>query len=149
MRLVVHELKTTVFQEIRTKHLALDVRAVRPHLLVFNKTGLGAGTLKLQIQDPNGKIVAESASVSISSLATLNYAHKFFQFSISAHLRPYTTYRLVLVPGGGYSFSESAYIAWCSDWENFRFATYPARGRYDAPLDLEVWVSKEVKRGAA
>ncbi len=149
MRLIVHELVTTLYQEITVGAFPIMVEAIRPHLLVFNKAGLGAGTLTVRILDANGKRVAVSETLNIADLTTLAYAHKYYRFYINAGLRAGATYRVALVAGGGYTFSEAAYIAWCNGWEHRRNSSSYNFGEADAPLDFEIWERKEFRRGVA
>ncbi len=149
MRLLVDELETSLYQEIQTKHQHMMIGAIRPHLLIFNKTGLGAGTLKMQIQDTRGRVIATSETLNIASLSTLDYAHKYYRFYIDAGLRANTTYRIALVAGGGYSFSESAYVGWCNGWEFRQNANYSPSDGVNAPKDFELWPYRHFRRGVA
>lgn len=148
--LIVHELITTLHQVETVDHRPKYIRAIRPHLLIFNKSGLGAGTLKMQIWDSRNRVIATSETLNIADMTTLNYAHKRYRFQIDAALRAGATYRIALVPGGGYSFSESAYVGWCNAWETrIRDVGYSPSSGVWAPLDQEFWEWKEVRRGVA
>ena len=148
MRLLVHELVTELYQEITVDHIPRVVGAIRPHLLVFNRPGL-TGALRLEIRDTRNRVVAVSETLNLSDLSVLAYAHKYYRFYIDAHLRAGATYRVALVPGGGYSFSEAAYVAWCNGWEHRRLNSSYSFGELDAPLDMEIWERREIRRGVA
>lgn len=139
MTLIVSECKPDAYQEIvPTK--PIFVYAIRPHLYIH---GSPAGTVKVQIQDANGYMVAESATQSIATLKTATYAHKYYRFEIASNLMQDTTYRIAVVCGGGYSFSESAYVGVCHDWDNTKSdLSYVASDSFNKPLDIEIWERK-------
>lgn len=142
--LLVHEMRDVVYQEITVKHLNMDVEAIRPHLYIHNKP---SGTVQVQIRDLNDKKVAVSNTLTIADLTTLNYCHGYFKFDIRAALRATEVYRIALITGGGYSFSESAYLGWCNGWDSRPgFASYALPLGTRAPLDFEVWENREIVR---
>lgn len=149
MKLIVHELVTSLYQEITVGDHPLDVGAIRAHLYIHQKSGFGGEILRMQIHDSNGGLVATSADLNVADLGSADYVHGFFRFLISAHLRAGETYRLVLTHDGSYSFNEAYYVGWVVDHVGFRYASYAARGKFDAPLDFEIWVNREFRRGAA
>ena len=149
MRLIVHELKTELYQEITVGEFPIFLAAVRPHLLVFNRAGLGSAELTIQVQDSRGKKIAESEPLAVADLSAAAYAHKYYRFNVTAALRAGQTYRIALRPGGGYSFSEAAYIAWCNGWDLRRNnASYEVTD-FNAPLDMELWHRRGTKLGVA
>lgn len=146
-KLLVHELGTSLFQQITVGSNRLDVEAIRPHLYLHASP---SGSLQVQIQDTNGKIVAQSNTRTITSMKTLAYAHKFFLFSIKASLKPNETYRIALVASGGYSFSESAYVGWCNGFDSrTHLASYGVPFGTRAPLDFELWTKRLIRRGGS
>ncbi|RTL05230.1 hypothetical protein EKK58_08765 [Candidatus Dependentiae bacterium] len=136
MTLLVAECKPSVSQPIRAAE-PMFIVALRPHLYIH---GSPSGTVKVQILDTNNRVVTESSSVSISTLKTLDYAHKYYRFDLSANLSQDTSYKLAVVCEGGYSFSESAYVGVCLDWDNRKSSVgYSPSTSYEQPLDIEVW----------
>src|SRR5439155_1263536 len=143
----VHQIQTSFYQQITWGQRNTRIGAIRPHLLVFNKPGL-SGTAQVQIQDTRGRAIATSETLNIPGLSTLAYAHKYYRFRITAALRKSETYRLAVILGGGYSFSESAYVAWCNGWDlRPRSPSYSPASGFLAPLDYEVWSKEEIRRG--
>lgn len=136
MTLIVSECMPTVYQVI-TPTDPIFLYAIRPHLYIH---GSPAGTVNVQLQDDNGLVIAESTPVTITSLKTLTYAHAYYRFFITANLIENITYRIAVVCGGGYSFSESAYVGVCHDWDNTKAAlSYTADTSIEKPLDIEIW----------
>lgn len=133
---IVIECRPTVYQSIKASK-DMFVIALRPHLYIH---GAPTGTVKVQVQDENGRVVAESSTQTITDLKTLAYAHKYALFYINANLVEDSFYRLAVVCGGGYSFSESAYVAVCLDWDNPKTeATYSPSAGFNGALDFEIW----------
>lgn len=136
MNLIVNECKPTVYQAIKPTE-NIFVVAIRPHLYIH---GTPAGTVKVQIQDGNGRVVAESNSLTITSLKSLSYAHKYYKFDIYSSLIKDVSYRIAVVCGGGYSFNESAYVGVCHDWDNTKSSLeYTPVSDFEKPLDIEIW----------
>jgi hypothetical protein len=134
--LILIECKPDVYQSIKADK-DMFVVALRPHLYIH---GSPTGTIKVQVQDAGGKVVAESASQTITDLKTLAYAHKYALFYINANLVEDSFYRLAVVCGGGYAFSEAAYVGVCLDWDNPKTeTTYSPGSGYSAALDFEIW----------
>lgn len=145
MKLIVHELKTSLYQQIKVKEDNLLLYAIRPHLY---KHGNPAGTLKIQLQDSNSKVIANSETLNISAISAATYFHGYVRFLISSPLTNLVSYRAVLIPGGGYSFSESAYIGWCKDFDLRKVnALYSPNSGLNAALDLELWIRRSIDRG--
>lgn len=145
MTLIVYELITTVYQEILVGSHDIQLAACRPHLLRF---GNPAGSLQMKILDVNGNYIASSDSVAISaigsydssgSLVASNYWHGYIRFLLTTQLKKATKYRLQLL-SSGYTFSESAYIGWCNDFDLRKVQpTFSPSSGTAAPLDLELW----------
>lgn len=138
MKLHVHELQSTLEQSF-TPDKIVNVEAVRLHLY---RHSFAAGSLKVQIRNQNG-LVAESNAVAISDIAPgSSFFHGMIRFDVSAQLKKNTTYFVRLV-STGYSFNESAYVGWCTD---FDFGTYPkspdALPALVTAFDYEIWVRK-------
>ena len=146
MELIVFELRANaVFQQMTPLKNQL-IYAVRPHLI---KYGSPTGTLALQILDTNGKVEAQSASMNISQIPG-NYWHGYQEFQINAAVLANNDFRVALVGGGGYTFSETAYIGWCSGFDLGKYpGTYGNAKGSNSPLDLEIWGYEEQKRGFA
>lgn len=126
----------TVYQQI-VADKNMFVVALRPHLYIH---GSPAGSVKVQVLDTNNRVVAESATQTITSLKTESYAHGYIKFDINASLRKGTSYRLAVVCGGGYTFSESNYIGVCLDWDSPKVeCSYSPNTGFNAALDFEIW----------
>lgn len=146
MYLIVNELNTfALYQEMTTPDRVIQVVHLRPHLY---KHLAPAGSFYMQIQDENGKKIVDSNSLSANDISASNYFHGYIRFDISATLRPETTYRFAL-KSTGYTFSESAYIGWCNDWDHDRYARdYTPANESVYPLDLEIWDKRLVEKRA-
>lgn len=144
MKLWVHELSTELSQDF-TAADDIDVAYIRPHLL---KYGSPTGTLKLEIRGANGDVIYSGATIDISTISAENYFHGFVRFAVNQSFRSGDTFKVVLVAGGGYSFSELAYIGWCNGFDlAVNEASYSnPNGKY-AALNAEFWAYDEVKRG--
>lgn len=134
MKLVVHELVSTLSQTVRCEALS-NVIAVRVNLYKHNDP---AGSLQVRIKS-NGQTIATSESIAISSVSAAAFSHGLVRFYITAQLQANRDYEIELVPSG-YTFSEPAYIGWCAD---FDFQTYPTISPVThpllAPLHYELW----------
>lgn len=141
MKLIVNECKPSTYQAIRPTE-NLFVVAIRPHLYIH---GAPTGTVKVQIQDSNGRLVKESPSQTITGLKALAYAHKYYRFDLETSLIAGEAYRIAIVCGDGYSFSESAYVGVCQDWDGTKTdLEYTPGGDFEKPLDIEIWQRIEV-----
>lgn len=135
MKLCVAELDTELFQAI-TPSQNTFVEAIRIHLYRHNAP---AGSLSVRIADTNGRSIAVSDTVAISSIPSGNFYHGYIRFLIQCSLKKSEQYRVYL-NSSGYSFSESAYIGWCNDFDLRKYPTaYTPSSALAAPLDLEVW----------
>lgn len=139
MQLYVSELDSnSLYQEIIPNRSSILV-AIRPRLYVH---GNPSGSIKLQILDQNNELIAESETLTISniysSVGSLGYYHGFVRFYVNAYLMKDTPYRIKLV-GSGYTFSESAWVGWCSETENPKYTLSSSTGW---GLDLEIWNRK-------
>lgn len=136
MKLIVSECKPSVYQTIQATS-PLIVVAFRPHLYIH---GSPAGTVRVELQDASGRTIKASADQTITSLKTSTYAHKYYRFDLSCELAESTSYRVAIVCAGGYSFSESAYVGVCHDWDQTKTATsYTPEDSFRKPLDIEIW----------
>lgn len=147
MKLIVHELLTSLSQTITVGTEHLLVYGIRPHLY---RHGAPTGTLTIQLQDDSGKKIQDIETINISAIPAGNYYHGYIRFQSNVPIKAYTTYTIALIAGGGYSFSESAYIGWCKDYDlkKVQTAWSPSIG-CNAGLDLELWATLMHKRGAA
>lgn len=140
MKLVVHELITTLSQQVTaTKNFNLS--NIRPHIY---KHGSPSGSLQILIEDINNKLVASSNIIAISSLSTLAYAHKYYKFDVITPIKLGGIYKITL-KGISYTFSESAYIGWCLDYDLRKYtATYSPNAGIKSAFDFEGWEEKEL-----
>lgn len=137
--LIVSECDPSVYQQI-TADENMFVVAIRPHLYIH---GSPSGTVKVQVQDENGYVITESSAQTITDLKTATYAHKYIEFELNTNFVEGSVYRLAVVCEGGYSFSESAYVGVCLDWDNPKInASYNPNVGASAALDFEIWVRK-------
>jgi hypothetical protein len=143
--LLIEEVRSTpLFQQLTPLRDSV-IYAVRPHLV---KYGAPTGTLTLQILDTNNEVQFQSSPLDVTTISASNYWHGYQTFNIKAAVKKNNDFRVGLVAGGGYSFSESAYIAWANGYDLGKYApTYPKPYGLNAPRDLEVWDYYEQKRG--
>ena len=136
MKLIVNELKTSLFQEI-TPSKTTQVEAVRINLYKHNNPEIN---LTIEIHNSNGGLIAASDdSFSSSEISSSPFFHGFIRFKIKAQLMKNTPYRIVL-KASGYAFSESAYIGWCSSFDLPVYEpSYETLGNFHSPLALEIW----------
>lgn len=147
MKLIVYELDGVVFQEITPIGKNQMISAIRPHLY---KHLAPTGNLKIQVQDTNGRVIQESNTVAISDISSANYFHGYVRFDINIGLMVNRTYRIALVPSGGYTFSESAYIGWCGGFDLGKYEEdYTVNSTFDYGLDMEIWTLQEQTKGGA
>lgn len=147
MKLIVQELHTERHQDIRIGRNSIRLKAMRPHIY---KAGFPAGSLKMQIQDLDGRVIGESETIAISAITAATYSHGYLRFYIDAHLKADTVYRIALIAAGGYSFAEAAWVGWCNDFDLQKVPREwtPNMGVH-AALDLELWDEAEFLRGAS
>jgi hypothetical protein len=142
--LVVHELVTTLKQEISLLDKDLLIHAIRPHIYRHN---FPTGSLNLEVWDSNQRTIAVSSSVAIASIGTENYFHGYIEFPFVEPLKALSTYWVALKASGGYTFSESAYIGWCNDYDLRKVdADYTPNDGVNGALDMEFWVKKRAIR---
>lgn len=136
MKLIVNELKDTLFQEI-TPEQNTQVEAIRINLIKFNNP---AGNFTVEVHDSNGGLIGTSAdSFSASSMSPSSFFHGMIRFNINVQLKKNTPYRIVL-KATGYTFSESAYIGWISGYDLEIYPpSYTTTGSFSEPLSLEIW----------
>lgn len=147
MKLLVHELKTTLTQRITIGKDNIDLYAIRPYLLFY---AAPAGSLKLQVRDLAGNLVAESETLSVAAIKaaipSLGHDHGFVRFLITVMLRKNTQYDIVLVPTG-YSFNESAYVGWCNGFDLAKVGTdYTPSAGWSSALNMEFWGTRTTAR---
>lgn len=115
----------------------LIVEAFRPHIYRHNSP---TGSLRIKVNDNNGKLIKQSSAVTISSIGTLAFFHGLVKFDINVGLQKDQSYRIELVGEGGYTFSESAYIGWVNDFDLRRVsASYSPNVDFNAALGMEIW----------
>ena len=136
MKIIVHEILTAVSQ-ILTPSENTIVSVLRPHIYVHNKP---VGTLKVQISTVDDELIAESNEIDIQTMTTLPYFHGYVRFDVNAFLKANVQYKVSVVAGGGYSFSETGYCGVCNDFDLRKYETdVPVTHPRFAPLDVEVW----------
>lgn len=146
MKLVVIELGNSLVQTVAVGSKSIQLYAIRPHLYRHN---LPTGSLTVQVQDALGNVINLSDTISISSIGSGTYWHGYQRFLISTMLQKNTTYQIALVASGGYTFSESAYVGWCNDFDLRKVpANFTPNFGTNAALDMEFWESKEFTRRA-
>lgn len=135
MTLVVNELITPISQELVPTR-AVNVYALRPHLY---KHGSPAGSLTMTICDQSDNVLATSETIDIADLDAATYFHGYIRFLISCNLLEGVYYKFKL-NSTGYSFSESAYVGWCSDYDLSKYGvSYTPASSLTCPMDIEVW----------
>ena len=139
MKLLVAELKTSLYQEL-TANSNAQIEAIRIHLYKHNSP---VGSLSVSIADTNGRVVATSDTVAISSISAVAFYHGYIRFLVSYPIRSGTTFRVYL-NASGYTFSDAAYIGWCNDFDLRKYGVgYSPSTSTRAALDLEVWSKSE------
>ncbi len=151
MKLLVHELGlvgTTLVQTITIGSRDVELVAIRPSLYIH---GSPSGSLTMQIEDENQRLVDSSETLSIatikSTIASLGYDHGYLRFLASTLLKKNTTYGVRLVPSGGYAFAEGAYVGWCNGYDlGVIPADWSPSTGWDAALDMQLWERARVIR---
>jgi hypothetical protein len=140
MDLVVHELGFTsliLTQPVIPSKTTL-VGSVRPHLYVHNRP---SGTITVVVVSEDGEAeIGTSATLNIQDITDADYFHGHVTFELDAYLLSGQTYKIQISTGGGYSFSESAYVGVCGDYDSRLYPLgYSPAGVEDAPLDIQIW----------
>ncbi len=142
MKLVVHELVTSLEQHLTVQDKIVQVVAVRPHLYRHN---FPTGSLKVEIRDMADALVAESNTVAIADIGSEDFFHGYVRFDVSALLNKDTEYKFKLVHSGGYSFDEAAYCAWCNSFDLERYPkNFSPSSDFRYPMDVEIWQRRKV-----
>ena len=142
MILQVHELVTTLSQKLTVGSEEVRISAIRPHLLRWLSP---AGSLYLEVRDASNALVATSETIAISSLPAGNYLHGYIRFLVDCILAANSTYSVVL-NSSGYTFSESAWIGWCTDFD-LRKYDIALTEEEDGFLDVEMWETNLITKG--
>lgn len=152
-KLIVHELgitgsfgNTELKQLITVGNRDILAHAIRVHLY---KHLAPAGSVYLQIQDTNGKKVKDSEVLANTAISSASYYHGMIKFEIQAALKKNTQYYVVL-KSSGYTFSESAWIGWCNDYDLRRVPvnfTTPSTIGVNSPLGMEIWSRRKIIKG--
>lgn len=148
MQLIVWEVGSgdTVAQQY-TAFKNQNLEFLVPHLMVRGTPG---GSVYLQLQDSSGQKIADTASVSIATIADGNEIfHGKYRFPITATVRTGVTYRVEMLTSGGYTYAETDFVGWCNSWErkNTFDAAYSPSWGVQAPLILDFWGSEYLKKG--
>ena len=145
MQLIMHEVVTTVAQKITIGANNLNIYAIRPHIYKALSPG---GNVYLEIRDENFKLVAASDAVAVSAISLSNYFHGYVKFLCEASLTANTDYYVYMKTNGGYTFSNTNFIAWCNAFDLSKVdADYTPVTGLNAPLDLELWGYKDTIKG--
>jgi hypothetical protein len=140
VKLAVAELKSELYQDLSCTR-DVDIHAVRLHLYKHNEP---QGNLKVQITNGDGLFLAESGFIPMSSISDQPFFHGYIRFLVSYPMKKNSLFRVYLKYSGKYSFSDSAYIGWCNDFDLRKYpATYSPNKSTRAALDLEVWSKSE------
>jgi len=144
--LVVFELQSDdLKQEIKVKDQNVQVAAIRPHIY---RHRFATGSLFVEVQDVNDKIIITSNTIAISAIGTLDFFHGYVRFDIEASLQAEAVYRISLRSTGGYVFAESAYIGWVNDYDLQKYdRNFTPTNDIAAPLDMEIWERKTIPEG--
>lgn len=146
--LIVHELGQSAddpVQEITIKDTNVNLTNVRLDLYRHNSP---AGSLVVRVKDQNDRQIAESNSVTITSIGSDSYFHGWVTFNVTAALRKEQSYRFTL-DSSGYSFSEAAYVGWNKQWDRpVSDISYSApNADYSSALGLQLWEQNDFRRG--
>lgn len=144
MKLLIHELQTTLRQKITVGDKPIIVEAIRPYLYKHNAP---AGDLTVKILDDSLTELAESDAVTITDISGVAFFHGLVRFDISVGLERNTDYWIELVPSGGYSFSESAYVGWNLGFDlGLVDSDYTPSTGLNSAFIAEIWERKAVAR---
>lgn len=124
----------------------LLVRGFRPWLI---RTGLPAGTVRLELRDTASQLIAASAAKDADDVGEEDHWTGDVGFILPAGLQGGVTYALVLVAGGGYAHDPAAHLGWCLDFSQNRKVRlgYTEAGHDQSPYGLEMWSVQEKTRG--
>lgn len=143
MILQVHDLHTELKQKIRAT-ANVDMYALRLHLY---RHLLPAGSLSVELRNSSNVLIKSSALMPISSIPhTQNYFHGYVRFILEYPLREGLEYFIAL-KSTGYTYSGSAFIGWCNDFDLKRVdSNYAPNAGISAPLGLELWAYEMTRR---
>lgn len=133
-----------------TSGRAIHIVHIRPHIY---KHLAPSGSFYLEVQNYDGVKIAASNALTAAEISADDYYHGYIRFDLNLSLPPSTTdtsswYRLQL-KSTGYSFSESAYIGWCVNFEDYDLdVDYTIAGNLDRPFGVQFWElrNKDIKR---
>ena len=159
MKLLIEELATSgsLFQEITVGDDNIFLTNVRLHLY---KHGHPPGGVTCEIQDTNGRTIKASAAVTVSAIdaditpTSSDFFHGLVRFTLDTPLKKNTNYRVALIAGGSYAFSEAAapttgYLGWCKDYDLRKIDTdYSPDTGFNSAFIHELW-AKVIKRKGA
>lgn len=143
MILQVHELVTELKQKIRATS-NVDMYALRLHLY---RHLLPTGSLFLELRNSNNVLIKTSEVIDIADIPqTQNYFHGYIRFILEYPLREGLEYFIAL-KSTGYTYSGSAFIGWCNDFDLRRVeSNYAPNAGISAPLGLELWAYEMTRR---
>jgi hypothetical protein len=124
----------------------LLVRGFRPWLV---RTGAPAGTIRLELRDTSGQLIAASDAMDAADVGEGDHWTGDQGFLLEAALQSGVTYVLALVGGGGYAHADAAHVGWCLDYAESRKVRlgYTEAGHDQSPYGLELWTVQEKTRG--
>lgn len=148
MKLLIEELRNTLSQEFTISlNKRRQVYAVRPRLYMHNAP---SGTFTVKIKDGATELASRDfTSTELKSLLNTanNYAHGFFKLDFDEPVPLKNGTYQVELSASGYTFSESAYLAWVKDHDNvFHEIDGTVDGDEDKPLTFELWTYRNEVR---
>lgn len=149
MKLLVEELKTTLSQDFSLSlQTRKNISAVRPHIVLYNAP---AGTFTLSLMQSS--IVLGSQTFTSASLRSLfdtsdDYLHGYPKIEFTNPVLVKEGSYTLKLSSSGYTFSNSAYIAWVKRHENLFYKIDGGVPEDDAnlPLTFELWAYKKQNR---
>lgn len=133
------EVGSDLFQELNSTKDQCIVH-IRPRLFI---TGNPAGSLFLQVENQNDRIIATSNTVAISAISTAAHFHGHVRFDLNVVLQQLAVYRVRLL-SSGYSFAESSHVGWVSDFDDrvYGVENENAQKDFGSPLKMEIFEAK-------
>lgn len=123
----------------------VHVKHLRPHIY---KHLAPSGSFYMAITDVFQNVIAASNSLTATQINSANYFHGYVRFDIDAYLPKtvegnFYTYYYLSLRSTGYTYSDSAFIGWCYDYDRAQFdLEYTPVGDLDMPFGCEIWESK-------
>lgn len=147
-QIVAEELKTDLTQDITlTLNKPYEITTIKPYLFIYNSSSI-TGVFKFSIYDSSNTVELASKTFTIGDVKTQggftnDYFRTWFPVTFdSPAVLPKGDYNFKLT-STGYSFSSSAFIAWCREHENEKvnFNHIPENDLQN-PLSYELYTRK-------